>query len=990
MTTLGGIAARDVAVDNAGNVFFPEQNTGQIFRIDSSGEISAVAGNGTLGFSGDGGPASSAEIGILISIAVDASGNLYFNDFFNNCIRKVTPSGIINTFVNGNFGRAVKVDGQGNLYAVAGTLLNKITPDGTVTVIAGNGQFGYAGDGGFATSAALEGAFVGDTVVEPKVSVDRSGNIFIPDTSNNVIREILASAPSVDISTLQLDLSGQSGGAPTAAQNISITSRIGGLAFLATVPNGVNWLTLNPSSGVSPCLIQVMADPSNLAPGLYQTKIFVATPNANPQGFEVSVSLVVNPGQPPSLLIDKSSLSFPFSRHGSARSQAILVSNSGGGKLSFTATTTTASGGAWLSVLPASGQASPANPATLTATADPAGLLPGTYTGQVAVITSSQRQNIPVTMTISALDKAILLSQSGLSFLGVSQGGVLPSQSFGVLNIGTGVLNWKVSTSTLPPGGTWLSVTQTSGSTDAAADTVPTVQVSVDAASLPAGKYYGLVRVDAPGAANTPQVVTVVVSVLAPGADVGAVIQPADLLFTATAGAESPGSQNVFAYNVVAASKSFHASLATGPGLNITILPTDAMLDPQQPTRVVVQPFTSGLAAGVYTGVITLQFSDGRVLSANVHVIVSAAGPSSSSNTLEQSHEARKFDTSAACTPTKLVLASNTLAQSFAVPAGYPVGLEVNVKDDCGMALTSGSVTASFSNSDPELQLQSLKNGLWNATWQTNNGSESSVAITLQANDLQGKLKGKSVVNTSLSATSDQPLFPLQGVVSAAGGQPFVPVAPGSIISLYGTNLAGNAVKATSEPLPIQILDTTVFMGGLVLPLYYVSDTQVNAQVPFEIDPNATYQLLVTRGNTISLPVGVDVAPAQPAVFRDTSVAPNQGVILVVRGKEQFEATPSSPASEGDVIVMFCAGLGAVNPVIAAGAQGNGQPTTITPTVTIGGINTTVKFSGLTPGFVGLYQINAIVPKGVPSGNTVPVTINIAGQTSPPVIMAIQ
>jgi minor extracellular serine protease Vpr len=176
-------------------------------------------------------------------------------------------------------------------------------------------------------------------------------------------------------------------------------------------------------------------------------------------------------------------------------------------------------------------------------------------------------------------------------------------------------------------------------------------------------------------------------------------------------------------------------------------------------------------------------------------------------------------------------------------------------------------------------------------------------------------------------------------------------------------------MSATSKPLPVQLVDTTLVMAGRALPLYYVSDTQVNAQVPFEIEPNATYQLVVTRGNTISLPVGVDVAATQPAVFTDTTVAPNQGVIFVVRTGMQFEAKPATPASPGDVIMMFCAGLGAVNPTIASGVPANGEPTTITPTVTIGGLNAAVNFSGLAPGFVGLYQINAFVPKGVPSAN---------------------
>lgn len=993
-----------VAVDSIGNLFVGSSNSYIVQKVDASGAVTTFAGTGKQWQFGSGvsnRPATSIALNAPCALAVDNQNNLYIGDYNGpDLIRKVTPDGTLTTIAGGGTSAAdgvpalsasldapisVAVDSAGNVYfgSLGQYKVRKLGLDGLITTITGTGSSGFSGDGGPAIAAAISGPF--------GIAVDGAGDLFIADSSNNRIREVLASPPGVSVTPPQLTFSAASGGAPSAAQTLSLTSPVEGLGFTATVPNDATWLQVNPNSGAAPRLIQVVADPTNLPQSStpYQASITINSPNGNPPSFSVPVSFTVGPGQPPTLAINKTNLSFPFSRQGSSRSQTVLVSNAGGGTLSFTASSSTSIPGNWLSVSPASGQALPATPAALTVTANPAGLSPGTYAGTVTVSAGAETQNIPVTMTISALNQAILLSQTGLSFVGVSQGGVLPPQTFGVLNIGTGVVNWTVFTSTLPSGGTWLQVTPAGGSTDAAADTVPTVQVSVDAASLQPGTYYGLVQVDAPGAANTPQVVTVVVQVLPSGSPIGAAIQPAELLFTTAAGADSPGSQNLFVYNVAAAAKSFYSSVAADQGLTLTTLPTDATLDPQQPTQVVVQPFTNGLAPGVYNGVITLQFSDGNVLSASIRVIVAAAGTNGASSAISRNHAARKFDTSAACAPTKLVLASNTLAQSYAVPVGFPVGLEVNVKDDCGNALTSGSVTASFSNGDPELQLQSLKNGFWNSTWQTNNASSSTVTITLQANAAEGQLQGKSVVNTSLTATTDQPLFALEGVVSAAGLQRFVPIAPGSIISIYGTNLAGNTRTATSLPLPIQLVDTTVFMAGLPLPLFYASDKQVNAQVPFTIAPNATYQLVVTRGNTLSLPVGVDVAPSQPAVFTDTSVAANQGVIVVVRGKEQFEAKPASPASPGDTIMIFCAGLGVVNPPVAAGALANGQPTVNVPMVTIGGLNAAVNFSGLAPGYVGLYQINAVVPQGVPSGNAVPVTINIAGQISPQVAMAI-
>jgi uncharacterized protein (TIGR03437 family) len=140
----------------------------------------------------------------------------------------------------------------------------------------------------------------------------------------------------------------------------------------------------------------------------------------------------------------------------------------------------------------------------------------------------------------------------------------------------------------------------------------------------------------------------------------------------------------------------------------------------------------------------------------------------------------------------------------------------------------------------------------------------------------------------------------------------------------------------------------------------------------------------------------VNVAPAQPAIFEDTSAAPAQGIIYVVRGQGasqiQFEAKPGSPANAGDVIVAYCAGLGAVNPAVATGAAG-GVPvssTTNTVSMTVGGKSAPIAFAGLAPGFVGLYQVNSVVPQGTSMGDSVPVSLSVAGQTSPPVTIAIK
>ena len=175
------IEPASVAADSAGNVFVSDDYFHQVFQISASGTIAVYAGNGQPGFSGDNGPAIAAQLNTPGSLAVDAAGNLYISDTGNSCIRKVTPSGTITTFASvGVSGLAL--DASGNMYVSTGNTIGRLNSNGKVTTIAGTGKAGYGGDGSAAATALLSGP--------QGLRVDAAGNIYFADEQNQRIRKI--------------------------------------------------------------------------------------------------------------------------------------------------------------------------------------------------------------------------------------------------------------------------------------------------------------------------------------------------------------------------------------------------------------------------------------------------------------------------------------------------------------------------------------------------------------------------------------------------------------------------------------------------------------------------------------------------------------------------------------------------------------------------------------------------------------------------------
>jgi uncharacterized protein (TIGR03437 family) len=327
---------------------------------------------------------------------------------------------------------------------------------------------------------------------------------------------------------------------------------------------------------------------------------------------------------------------------------------------------------------------------------------------------------------------------------------------------------------------------------------------------------------------------------------------------------------------------------------------------------------------------------------------------------------------------------------------GQPLTVQVQVTDSCGNLATPVSpsnpnVVAYFSNGDANVALTHIGNGVWTGTWRPVNPGNGSVMVTVNATWVEGTSPnaGHVTVAGTLSAAAKTPLITAGGVVHAASFVSGTPITPGGLITIYGANLADGIAAAPNLPLPQQLSGAQAMLGNTSVPLVFASSTQLNVQIPFNTPINTQYQLTVQRDGNISVPLSLAVAATQPGVFTTNQAGTGQGVILKSDGVTI--AQPGTPAHVGEALTIYCTGLGAVSPPVAAGAPAPASPlsTTVNPVaVQIGGQSAHVMFAGLTPGSAGLYQVNAVVPAGV-SGDAVPVVLTSAGQASLPVTISV-
>jgi uncharacterized protein (TIGR03437 family) len=807
------------------------------------------------------------------------------------------------------------------------------------------------------------------------------------------------------------------GGTIPPAQVLQLSSTLPTDTYVAQASSTGNWLLVNGAtanvSGTLPASLNVTVNPAGLAAGTYQGTITAIDEDNGTQ--TITVTLVIT-GL--SNVVNPDSLVFVAQVNGSAPAPQFVAVN-GFGSATYTATVN----GTWLSVSSTSGTA----PTQLTISANPTGLIAGTYSGSVAINLDTHIQNIQVTLIVST--SPVLTSDPGGFILSYQGGTAAPTPV--TLNIGSS--NSQPLAFTFAPGvPSWLQI----GSTGTSLNTPASLTLALSPQTLPTGTYLAqifLIPAETGGA-------TVVVPVLLQVIDAPAVVPAVtSLSFSAVAGA-APASQTVEVQ--ASTSTAFTATTSTVTGGNwLSVTPTTAVAN--LATTLTVTAYAASLTAGTYQGTVTLTTTGGVVTEIAVTFTVTGSsggsfsvspsslafasienGPAPAAQTVQVTGS-QSFTASAgtstggtwlAVTPTSGT--GNASLSASVNPAGLAIGTysgSITVTPASGVAqivavtLTvsgPGSLTAapsaltfaySAGTVSPAPQTVSVTSSGeavtftatatssgWLSVTPTSATTPATLSVSVNPANLGGgtytgtiALSGSSgtlQLNITVTLTVTTALPVLDKIVNAAS---YVQgsIAPGEIVTLFGSSLGpATGVGATIDSqgyIPTTLANVQVTFNGYPGPILYAGAGQVNTIVPYELTAGSNASVEVVFGTARSNSLTLPVVSAAPGVFSADASGQGGGAILDVN---YHLVSSSNPVSPGSAIQIFATGQGQTSP---PGVDGLIEPLTLplpypllAGAVTINNIPANILYVGAAPGLVaGALQVNAIVPGGLAPGN---------------------
>jgi uncharacterized protein (TIGR03437 family) len=754
------------------------------------------------------------------------------------------------------------------------------------------------------------------------------------------------------LGTNTLNFTAQFAGQSPPDQTVPVTAVGTGPTVGFNATSDSTWLSATPVSGSTPATLTVHVVPSSLLIGSYVGHITLAPSDGEHYSQVLTVNLTVanatTLSAAPALLLFsyQTSQTIP-----SSQTFQVLATTPQTG---ITVTTSTTNCGSnWLSASPLANTAPTVVNVTVVVTGIAA---PNICTGSVTVsYGSGQTLAVPVTLNVTTTPQLAISLPPGFGSYSLVPNATSASQTISLTSTDP---NTRVSFTANSPS-SFISLASTSG---------PTPQnliVTISAGGLTPSVYQGQIVILSASLPNNsliiPVTLTVTPNTVVTATPPGTVASP--ISFTESQGGAAPASQ-VVTLTSTGGTATFAANVSTNSGGSwLVVSPTSGTAS----GPLTISIASNSLSQGTYTGqvVLTLQNSASPTLTVNVTLTVTAP-------------------------QTLIVNPTQTFTFTYQIGTAQPAPQRFQV--------TSGGAPLTFT-----VGTTTTSGGGWLSTDIKSGTTPSTVNFEVNATGLAvGNYNGSATIsatgisapvtlNVVLTVTQAAPPAPVT-ISNNASGVAGV-IAPGEIISIYGTNL-GPATPANGTSFVLNAsggVDPTLagvqvlFNGKAGTPLY-VSSTQINVIVPYEANGQATTSIVVTYQNVQSAPFTFNVAARAPGIYTSNSQGFGQAAALNQNGTFNGSGTGTAPAPQGSVVQFYLTGGGQTSPTSSTGSvTPNNGTLYLVPnaTATVGGQPATVQFAGGAPGLVaGVIQVNVVMPKGV-TGNALPVVISIDGIASP-------
>ena len=798
------------------------------------------------------------------------------------------------------------------------------------------------------------------------------------NTTNITVTLVISQNALLTASTGHLSFSVPFGTSTSQTQSVQVSSS-SGTSIPYLVQSNVSWLVINPTSGTTTqnpvFTVYVNASGLSISNTPYTATILVV-PNNTDYGLysiPITVSVTVS-GATSTIYAGPDALLFSWQNTLTAPPLQ-LVQLTSTSVLGFSVTTTTMGASNcpttnWLSAT----QSQSVTPATLSVSVATAGMTAGFCTGNVIVTynngtSANATVIIPVTVDIAATPLLTVTPPFGFGVVTATSGSsALISSQISINSTDGSALRFSATASTPNAPTTWLFLGSSSGTTQ------QYLQVQIAPSGLPVGTYTGSITISPSTGSNLPSGALTIPVVLTVSANTTVTVAPTSLAFSQAQNATTlPAAQSV-SLTATGGSTTFTASavpVTGGAWLQVTPLSGTATATAATISASILQ---NSLSPGTYTSNIVLTFQNSATPTVTVPVSLVVT------------------------TAQTVTVLPTSLSFAYQLGGTTPANQTLKVTSTGGAAAITAT-TASTTG--------------WLAVTPTtgNTGADGS-ALTLTASITPTSFTAAGTYTGSITITpTGQPAItvpvtitvtgvpaPQPSTISNSASGSFGAIAPGELITIKGVNL-GPSTSTSFSVGPGGTVSNTL-AGVMVMfdtnpgtPIY-VSASQINVIVPYEIAGRATTTVTVIYQSQTSAGISQLVASQAPGIYTFSATGAGQASVLNQNGTLNGPATgltiggqfvSTTPASAGQVIAVYMTGGGQTNP---ASTTGTVTPTATlyktpgTVTATINGVTAPVQFAGAAPGLVtGVIQVNLTVPAGV-SGTGLPLSITINGSTT--------